>query len=146
MWRELVLAMDTDAEFHSPASDAQLAQVEVALGVTLPAHLSSLLRESDGVEVSFGTRLIWSTTAMIENNVQMRSESRSGGDMGRFMPIDYLLFFSEASNGDLYAFPITPEGVGPQIFMWDHEDDSRTCEADSLLDWFTQHPQSSTVG
>ena len=51
MWRELIERLDAQAVFHPPATVKQLHEVEGALGVTLPADLCSLLRETNGAEV-----------------------------------------------------------------------------------------------
>ena len=137
MWRELILALDADAEFHSPASAEQIKQAEMALGQPLPSELVMLLSETNGAEISFGVSLVWAADKIAENNMRLRGEWHPGGEMGGIMPIDHLLFFGESSNGDLFAFPITNEGVRNQVFVWDHEDDSRRCEANSLHEWFT---------
>ena len=72
--------------------------------------------------------------------------SRTTFDSGRalssgdsFMPFDSLLFFGDAGNGDMFAFPIV---VGPRVngaFVWNDEDDSRTWVAPDLakyLEWW----------
>jgi hypothetical protein len=137
MWRELMLALDADAEFHSPASAEHMSQAEMALGQSLPAELVDLLTETNGAEISFGVSVVWGVDKMVANNLHLRAEWRPGGEMGGCMPIDHLLLFGESSNGDMFAFPITAEGVRNQIFVLDHEDDSRRCEANSLQEWFT---------
>jgi hypothetical protein len=52
-------------------------------------------------------------------------------------------FFADAGNGDQFAFPIGRDGlVSEKVFVWKHEDDSRTCIARSLSHylekWLTQ--------
>ncbi len=50
------------------------------------------------------------------------------------IPFDHLLFFADARNGDQFAFPIVADGVSGKIFiMWNHEDDSHTWVAPSLM-------------
>ena len=61
MWRDLILAIDSEAVCQPPASTEQLTKLEAALGVTLPMELASLLREMNGVEVVYGLSLVWST-------------------------------------------------------------------------------------
>jgi hypothetical protein len=54
-----------------------------------------------------------------------------------YMPFDPLLFFADAGNGDQFAFRWKAEL--PDIFVWDHENDSRTWVAPSLakyLEWW----------
>jgi hypothetical protein len=56
------------------------------------------------------------------------------------MPFDNLLFFADAGNGDQFAFPIQAGEVRrPDVFCWNHEDDSRIWVAPSLekyLEWW----------
>ena len=48
------------------------------------------------------------------------------------MPFDALLFFADAGNGDQFAFPITATAARDDVFVWDHENDSRSWYAASL--------------
>jgi SMI1-KNR4 cell-wall len=49
------------------------------------------------------------------------------------MPFDHLLFFSDAGNGDLFGFSILNGSIQKDdIFVWNHEDDSRSWIASSL--------------
>jgi SMI1-KNR4 cell-wall len=53
------------------------------------------------------------------------------------MPFDPLLFFADAGNGDQFAFLWKPRR--DEIFVWDHESDSRSWVAGSLhqyLQWW----------
>jgi hypothetical protein len=56
------------------------------------------------------------------------------------MPFDSFLFFGDAGNGDQFAFTICGGIVRrPDVFAWDHENDSRSWVAPSLrsyLDWW----------
>lgn len=134
MWRELIERLDAEATFHPPATLEQLQAVESRLGVALPAELRDLLLDTNGVEVAYGTGLVWPTEEMAKRNLDMRSEWRRGEWAG-VMPFDHLLFFGALGNGDLVCFPITAQGVRNRVFLWDHEDDSRTSSATSLADW-----------
>ncbi len=52
------------------------------------------------------------------------------------MPFDPLLFFGDAGNGDLVA--LVPYNSRPDVFVWDHENDSHTWVTPSLakyLEW-----------
>ena len=43
------------------------------------------------------------------------------------MSFDPLFCFAGAGNGDLFFFPIQAGGINrPDVFLWDHENDSRT--------------------
>ena len=50
------------------------------------------------------------------------------------MPFDNLFFFSDAGNGDLFCYSILKNGIieKTDIYVWNHEDDSRTWAAASL--------------
>lgn len=56
------------------------------------------------------------------------------------MPFEPLLFFADAGNGDMFAYTVCNGSVRrPDIFVWNHEDDSRTWVAPSLalyLEWW----------
>jgi SMI1/KNR4 family protein SUKH-1 len=134
MWRDLIERLDAEAEFHPPATLEQLHAVETSLGVTLPAELRELLRETNGAEVAYGTGLVWSTEEITRRNLEMRREWQRGEWAGT-MPIDHLFFFGDLGNGDLCFLPIAAEGIRNRVFRWDHEDDSRINSAVSLADW-----------
>jgi len=53
------------------------------------------------------------------------------------MPFDALLFFGDAGTGDLFG--LVPHTGRPDVFAWNHEDDSRTWVAPGLgkyLEWW----------
>jgi hypothetical protein len=54
------------------------------------------------------------------------------------MPFDHLLFFGDAGNGDQFAFSIQADGAihRPDVFAWNHEDDSRVWVAPTLKVFF----------
>ncbi len=55
-----------------------------------------------------------------------------------YMPFDGLVFFSEAGNGDQFAMSLSGN---QDVFVWDHENDSRTWVAPTIMrfleDWMT---------
>jgi hypothetical protein len=57
--------------FLGAPADA-LASVEQHLGVRLPDSLSSLLTETNGALVTFGTHLVWSTDEIVRRNRKMQ--------------------------------------------------------------------------
>jgi hypothetical protein len=134
MWRELIAVLGEHVAFQAPASAEEIKALESKLNASLPAELFSLLGETNGAEVGYAP-LVWSVNDIAASNEAMRTQVRVGGELASFMPVDHLLFFGEAGNGVLFAFPITPEGVRDNVFLWDHEDDSRTCQARSLAAW-----------
>jgi hypothetical protein len=137
MWKSLVEQLTSDCSFSRPASPAEVAAVESILHIELPADLKDLLLESNGMFANYGTHLIWSTDEIREHNLFFRNDPGLGD---RCMPFDPLLFFADAGNGDQFAFVIT-RGVikRPDVFLWDHETDSRSFYAPSLqryLEWW----------
>jgi hypothetical protein len=103
MWREFVQALDPNCTFFPPASEHQLAAVEGRLKIALPDDLRSLLAETNGILSSSYSHLINNLDDMMRNNSFFRTDSNYAEI---YMPFDCLLFFAEAGNGDLFAFPI----------------------------------------
>ena len=142
MWREKLLSLEAGVTFSDPARSDQVQEIERALALGVPTDLAELLRESDGVSDRYGAGLVWSASRIVRDNLTFRSSA----DFARiYMPFDALLFFADAGNGDQFAFPITAAGTGADVFVWDHEDDSRRWYAGSLdqyLAWWLSgdHP------
>jgi hypothetical protein len=134
MWRERILRWESEACFHDGASDAAIRACEAALGQRLPHDLTELLRESDGVEGEYGLGLIWPVDRIRTDNLAFRHDSTFAR---LYMPFDPLVFFADAGNGDQFAFVMLDRPV--DVFVWDHETDSRTMIAPSLatyLEWW----------
>jgi hypothetical protein len=100
----------------------------------LPEDLAALLRESNGIEGEYGAGLIWPAERIVSENLTMREDAELAT---LYMPFDPLLFFADAGNGDLFA--LLPTIRRPDVFVWNHEDDSRTWVAPNLakyLEWW----------
>ena len=137
MWLELVSQLTQDLQSHSPATLNEIASVESELEVSLPRELKNLLQESNGVEGPYGLGLIWGTERIKRDNLSFR---RFLDFKDLYMPFDHLLFFADAGNGDLFALAILNNKIrNPDIFVWNHENDSREWVAPSLeryLEWW----------
>ena len=139
MWIKSLQDISVDCQFTSPASEEELAAVEQALKVRLPEDLAALLRETNGLLGEYELGLIWSCDRIQSDNLM----SRGNPDFKElYMPFDALLFFGDAGNGDQFAFSICSGAIRRKdIFVWDHESDSRTWIASSLKrfleGWFT---------
>lgn len=73
---------------------------------------------------------MWSSDTIIERNLEMRN-AEDFADL--YMPFDCLLFFSDFGNGDLFGIPVLNHKCPRRdIFLWNHEDDSRTWFANDL--------------
>jgi hypothetical protein len=138
MWKELIQPLTRECEFAPPASVGQVTTAELALGVKLPDALRDLLCETNGVNGEYGLGLVWPVERIVADNLAFR-EYESFREL--YMPFTHLLFFADAGNGDQFAFPIHADGVihRPDIFAWNHEEDSRSWVAPSMkeyLDWW----------
>jgi hypothetical protein len=131
MWRDYMVMFDPEAVCNPPATADQLAQLEAILSVTLPGELTALLREMNGAEVGY-VSIVWSTDEIAQRNLDLRRQLKQGSPQGSDLAVDHLLCFGDCGNGDLYGFPITPEGVRNEVFLWDHEDDRVSYQASSL--------------
>jgi hypothetical protein len=136
-WRELIQQLTPDCEFSAPAREEQLAAAERALRVTLPDDLRTLLLESNGILGEYGLGLVWPIERIEADNVAFRSNAAF---RELYMPFDHLLFFADAGNGDQFAYAVLAGKVRrDDVFVWNHEDDSRKWAAPSLeryLEWW----------
>jgi hypothetical protein len=137
MWREFIQVLDPSATFFLGATPVELTLVETVMGIALPNELKDLLMESNGVLGTYGLRLIWSTQEIIKRNLEKRTDPAF---LDHYMPFENLLFFADAGNGDQFAFAIIQGAIKrPDIYIWNHEDDSRSWVAPSLkhyLEWW----------
>ena len=128
MLREQITDWGT-ANFHEPATDGAIAAAEAALGTKLPDEILDLLRETDGVDGEYGLALVWPAERIGKENAHFRSD-QTFKDL--YLPFEGLVFFSDGGNGDQFAISLR----GPQdIYVWNHEDDSRTWVASTLVEF-----------
>jgi SUKH superfamily protein len=130
MWIEFIRQLEPEAEFAEGASAERLTELEQALCVALPSDLRSLLSESDGVYGKYGMHLIWSSDEIEAMNRQRWDDSRF---RSTYLPLDSLLFFADAGDGEMFALGII-EGIiqRPDVYIWNPIDDSRTSVAPSI--------------
>ncbi|WP_417392189.1 SMI1/KNR4 family protein [Gimesia sp.] len=132
-WTDQILKLCSDAEFFPGAKRHEIQQAESELGVSLPADLASLLQESNGIGDEYGLGLIWPLKHIVRENIEFR-ENPDFPEL--YMPFDHLLFFADAGNGDQFAYPIQDGEIRrSDVFVWNHEDDSRTWFAASLKEY-----------
>lgn len=96
----------------------------------MPAELVSLLQETDGIAGGYGVDTVWPLERIVEDNLRFWSD---GSFANLYMPFDALLFFGDNGGGDQFAFVRAPGR--PDIFVWQHEDDSRRWVALDLRDY-----------
>ncbi|MFI9045793.1 SMI1/KNR4 family protein [Streptomyces sp. NPDC053427] len=130
MWREIAGRTFPEAEFRAPVDPAALSAAERRLRSALPPELVELLRETDGIVGPYGVDTVWPLEQLVRHNLHVRSD-RSFADL--YMPFDALLFFGDNGGGDRFAFVRTPPRA--DIFVWEHEDDSRRWVARDLPDY-----------
>ncbi|TXS42449.1 SMI1/KNR4 family protein [Streptomyces sp. OR43] len=132
MWKELIArhAGEVEVGFTAPATDDALSGAAQTLGHPLPAELISVLRESNGIVGEYGYDLVSPLQTITQRNLELRS---SFSDL--YMAFDQLLFFSDVpGNGDLFGIVLVP-GQSDQVFLWDHETDSRRWAASSVQEF-----------
>ncbi|MCM3789328.1 SMI1/KNR4 family protein [Domibacillus indicus] len=133
MWKNYIETISKNYYFTAPASNSEMTLVKEKLNVELPLNLIKLFNETNGAFDEHGYPLIWSTGQIVEDNLFFRG-FEDYKDI--YMPFDHLLFFSGAGNGDLFCFAILNENIQKDdIYVWNHEDDSRIEVASSLEDF-----------
>ena len=129
-WREYIASITADYVLSEPVSARKLNNTEAKLGYRLPNELRELLQESNGIYLQ---RAEWQLILKIEDLQKDNLHMWRAKWLHSYMPLSNLLFFGAAGNGDLFAFPISRGGeVKSDVFVWNHEDDSRLCCAPSL--------------
>ncbi|GGT09957.1 MULTISPECIES: SMI1/KNR4 family protein [Streptomyces] len=126
MWLKTISEYD-GATPSPPADPSHLARAEQVLDQPLPTALRDLLLECNGVSDEYGTEVVWGITRILEANLSFRSEPSF---RSLYMPFEPLVFFGENGGGDQFAFVRTPSR--DDVFVWDHETDSRTWIAPRL--------------
>lgn len=130
MWRELVSGLCNDVTFFPAASSKDVVEAGRTLGAPLPDDLAEMLLESDGIEGEYGLGLVWPLSRIIQDNLAFRSNREF---KTIYMSFDSLMFFADAGNGDQFAYTVLGGRIRrPDIYVWNHEDDSRTWFAASL--------------
>ncbi|MGW7018406.1 SMI1/KNR4 family protein [Streptomyces decoyicus] len=133
MWKELARQAFPGVEFSEPVDAARVAAAEQCLGCPLPSELVSLLRETDGMVGHDGVDTVWPLEQIVEQNLHFWSDDAFGE---LYMPFDALLFFGDQGGGDQFAVVRTPSRA--DIFVWEHEDDSRRWVARDLEDYLSR--------
>ncbi|MGG2935896.1 SMI1/KNR4 family protein [Bacillus pacificus] len=136
MWKNTIHSISPNLSLKQPAMTDELTDIQNCLHVELPNDLHQLLQETNGVEGEYGD-FIWSASKIKTENINMRNIV-DFKDL--YMPFDCLLFFADGGNGDLFGYSIL-NGIVQRddIYVWNHENDSRTWVAPSLktfMEWW----------
>ena len=126
MWKEFykpIIENHPYTKIKEPAGKEDIASLEKTLGVSIPDELTSFLLEMNGDgDCLMGVREI------MEVNTDLRA-------LDCYMSFECLLFFARNGCGDYYGYAITKDGYqNDNIFIWNHEDDSRMWCAKGLKD------------
>lgn len=116
-----------EATFHPPAQAEVLYATEASLGHPLPNDLPQVLAESDGIDGEYDLGLVWNVERIRRDNIKFRTYE-DFRDL--YMPFHGLVFFGDAGNGDQFALSLTGNC---EVYVWDHENDSRTWIAPSVM-------------
>ncbi|MER6277679.1 SMI1/KNR4 family protein [Streptomyces sp900105245] len=134
MWIEMISSLSAEVEFTDPVEQSDIDSVESALGRELPSELKMLLRESNGLTDEYGCEFVWPVADILARNREMRE---SVDFRTLYMSFDPLLFIGDNGGGDLFAFVIEP--TRQDIFVWQHESDSRRWVANDLQDYIRRY-------
>ncbi|KMN69975.1 cell wall assembly protein [Bacillus cereus] len=136
MWKDTIHSIPSNLSLKNPATKDELTDIQKCLHVELPNDLYQLLQETNGIEGEYGD-FIWSASKIKTENMSMRNIV-DFKDL--YMPFDCLLFFADGGNGDLFGYSILNGKVQrDDIYVWNHENDSRTWVAPSLktfMEWW----------
>ncbi|MFI1070642.1 SMI1/KNR4 family protein [Streptomyces puniciscabiei] len=127
MWTELLATLPGPVVRRPGAAESALRDCAGALGGPLPEDLADLLRAADGIEGEYGYGLLWPAERIAAENLALRGDPEFAT---LYMPFEPLLFFGDAGNGDLFAVLAAIDR--PDVFVRNHEDDSRTWAAPDL--------------
>lgn len=127
-------------QFGPPATEAEMAEVETALGLKIPEEMRSFLKECNGADQPFGAWVVFPIAEMISENQGLR-EDYADWKCQALLP--NVLFFSDImGTGDMYGICASPfEGVAVgEIVLFDHETGTFTVEDATLKDFLTNWP------
>ncbi|MFF3943174.1 SMI1/KNR4 family protein [Streptomyces phaeofaciens] len=130
MWRQAATESFPGVGFREPVQTSDLVAAEARLRRTLPAELQGLLLESNGVIGHTCVETVWPIDQIVDRNLLFWSDETFAQ---LYMPFDSLLFFGDNGGGDQFAFVQKPHR--PDIFVWEHESDSRRWVANNLQDY-----------
>ena len=126
-----------EAHFREPATRDAFESVEARLGHRLPEELQQLLLSTDGIEGEYGLGLLWPTERIGSDNAYFRTDADFAN---LYMPFDGLVFFADAGSGDQFFISLSGN---QEIYVWDHESDSRTWVAPTVLSYLERWMRGS---
>lgn len=119
-----------------PADRVAIRACEEALGHPLPGDLADVLLRADGIlQKHTGDNILWPLKDIARANTEFRDGTF--GDL--YMSFDDVVFFGDPANGD--QFFIATTGI-QEVYLWDHETDSRTWITSSVTNYLKQCARS----
>jgi hypothetical protein len=109
-------------------AEAAVADAERVLGSRLSESLRDLYAHSDGLTDEWGYAYVLPISELRQQNQYFRM---AFGDL--YMSFDDLILFGQLGNGDMLFQPRVPQD-NENVFVWDHEDDSRAWRATDVAD------------
>jgi hypothetical protein len=125
-WKRL--AQTASLRLVPPPAHEVTAGAERHVGSQLSASLTDLYLHTDGLVDEWGYAYVLPLAELIEQN---RSFRQAFTDL--YMSFDDLILFGQLGNGDMMFQPVVPPR-NENVFVWDHEDDSRTWFAKDVAD------------
>jgi hypothetical protein len=131
--------------FQQPATMEAIEAVEEKVGVTFHDELRSLLLETDGIREWMKTDnwegdigyLVFSLDQIEDVNITLRTLE---GYPDIYMPFENLLFVAPTGTGNYFGYSILNGEIRRKdIFVWNHDNDSRVHVAPSLkqfIEWW----------
>jgi hypothetical protein len=126
-WKLLAEAASLRLVTPRPA-EAAVADAERVLGSRLSESLRDLYAHTDGLTDEWGYAYVLPISELGRQNQHFRT---AFGDL--YMSFDDLILFGQLGNGDMLFQPRVPQD-NENVFVWDHEDDSRTWFANDVAD------------
>jgi hypothetical protein len=125
-WHEL--AAEANLRLTPPPRQEAVREAEQKLGCHFASSLRSCYQQTDAVTDEWGYAYILPVADLVQQNQQLRTQYRD-----LYMSFDDLIAFGQLGNGDLFFQPLAPPG-NDNVFVWDHEDDSRRWYATDVAD------------
>jgi hypothetical protein len=138
MWVEFLRSLPgIELELYPPASDAEIADLEKALGHPLAPDLKELLLETNGVSnvTDYSLKVVWNIQRIRESNLFFRTD---GQMRDIYMPLDSLLLFADAGTDSVhFAFRVSAarQPLNENLIVWDPGPDSRCVRCWNLKDY-----------
>lgn len=117
-WQEIAQA--TGLRLTPPPERCEVDAAEGALACHFSPSLRATYEQTNAILDEWGYAYVLPIAELVEQNKQLRSMY---ADV--YMSFDDLIIFGQLGNGDLLFQPRVPDG-NDNVFLWDHEDDSRT--------------------